>query len=477
MKSLVWFRSDLRTDDNPALREACSVSDDGVIAVFVVCPEQWKRHDWADIRVAFLLRNLRALSDALSGLNIPLLIRECRDFGGVPDVLERVIREHAIDCLCFNREYEVNETGRDDSVASRCREIGCRVRVSDDQCILTPGAVKTQQDGWYTVFTPFKKQWLGVYREDGVKSVAPPRKQADPGVARDDVPHSVLGFDAALDRADLWPAGEDAARKRLEQFVESKIARYDELRDRPDINGTSTLSPYLAHGVISARVCLEFAIEAHGGLPDPKSKEKSGASVWISELIWREFYRHLLVAFPRLCKHQPFQLETRRIRWRDSDEDFAAWCEGRTGIPIVDAAMRQLARTGWMHNRLRMIAAMFLTKNLLIDWRRGERHFMRHLVDGDLASNNGGWQWSASTGTDAAPYFRIFNPVSQGKRFDPEGRFVRALVPELGGIEGDAVHEPWAIPSLLCGELRYPDPICDLGETRQRAIDAFKALK
>jgi deoxyribodipyrimidine photo-lyase len=201
------------------------------------------------------------------------------------------------------------------------------------------------------------------------------------------------------------------------------------------------------------------------------------ALVWFSELLWREFYQHILVGHPRVSMHRAFREETEAIEWSDDEGHFEAWCEGRTGYPLVDAAMRCLRTTGWMHNRLRMVAAMFLTKDLFLDWRRGERFFMRHLVDGDLGSNNGGWQWAASTGTDAAPYFRIFNPDSQSRRFDPEGRFIREHVPELAQIEGSAVHDPTSEAPLLAGGLGYPSRIVDHSEARERAIAAFKAIR
>lgn len=482
MTHLVWFRADLRTHDNPALSDACArarESQSPVIALYTICPDQWDAHDWADIRVNFILRNLRELSSTLAELNIPLLIRECPDFSGVPDLIADLIREHRCASIHFNHEYEINEAERDQQVLDNSRTLGCASHTHHDQCVIRPGLVKTQQDAWYTVFTPFKKRWLEIFADDERHAVGAPKPISSKiNLRADAIPDRVRGFDASRDRPDLWPAGERAAMERLSKFIASKIDRYDELRDRPDLNATSTLSPYLASGVVSIRRCMEAAIQANAGSPpDPKAKVQSGPAVWISELIWREFYRHLLVGFPRLCKHQPFQAETRKLKWRTADEDFSAWCEGRTGIPIVDAAMRQLLRTGWMHNRLRMVVAMFLTKNLFIDWRRGERFFMQHLIDGDLASNNGGWQWSASTGTDAAPYFRIFNPISQAKRFDPDGEFVRALVPELAEIEGAAIHEPWSMPPLLSSDRGYPEPICDLSKSRQRAIDAFKSLK
>lgn len=200
---------------------------------------------------------------------------------------------------------------------------------------------------------------------------------------------------------------------------------------------------------------------------------RKGVTTWIGELIWREFYRHILIGFPQVCMNRPFRVETDRLPWRYDEGQFEAWCAGRTGVPVVDAGMRQLAQTGWMHNRLRMITAMFLTKDLFIDWRLGERHFMRHLVDGDFANNNGGWQWSASTGTDAAPYFRIFNPFNQSRRYDPTGDYIRRFVPELEGVSADDIHEPHKSKSLATD---YPRPIVDHDAVRRGTIKAFQGL-
>ncbi|MEO1513280.1 MAG: FAD-binding domain-containing protein, partial [Planctomycetota bacterium] len=229
--------------------------------------------------------------------------------------------------------------------------------------------------------------------------------------------------------------------------------------------------PYLAHGVISPRQCVEAALGVNQGRIDSGDP---GVIGWIEELIWREFYQHVIAAFPRVCKGRAFRTDMDRVEWSHDQGLFDAWREGRTGYPIVDAAMRQLAQTGWMHNRLRMIVAMFLTKDLMIDWRWGERHFMNRLVDGDFASNNGGWQWSASTGTDAQPYFRIFNPTTQGEKFDRDGEFIRRFVPELSELPGKAIHDPSS--AGLFGELDYPDPIVDHRAARETTLARFKAL-
>jgi len=468
MRSLVWFRSDLRTRDNTALSHACARSDDGVIAVFAICPKQWAAHDWGSMKVDFVLRNVRALEESLAALNIPLKLIKTDHFEGVPRAMLRLAKHHGCHALFFNEEYEVNERRRDVEVTRLLEEDDIAVKTYTDQVILDIRMIRTNAGGWYSKFTPFKRKWLSMLEEDGLPEIRPkPRRQKRLPIESDEVPNAIRGFKGHT-RPDLWDAGEAAARRRLKNFVAKRIDSYDEARDFPAMEGTSGLSPYLATGVLSPRACLEAAIVANEGKASGGSE---GVATWISELIWREFYRHILIGFPRICMNRPFLESTAGIPWRQDEQLFRAWCEGRTGFPIVDAAMRQLAKTGWMHNRLRMIVAMFLTKDLFNDWRWGEAHFMRHLVDGDFASNNGGWQWSASTGTDAAPYFRVFNPYSQSRRYGPDGEFIRRYVPELASLTGDAVHEP---DEAQAREAGYPMAIVDRTRTRDRVIKAFR---
>ncbi|UCG16021.1 MAG: deoxyribodipyrimidine photo-lyase [Phycisphaerales bacterium] len=466
----MWFRSDLRVADNPALHHARKAADNGVIAVFAVCTKQWAEHDWGSMKVDFVLRNVRALSEALARLNIPLVLIRADRFAQVPGRLLTLAKRHACEALYLNSEYEVNELQRDREVTALFHEHGRSVHTFTDQVILDADRLRTGAGRWYTVFTPFKRKWCEIVKEEGLPPVGPrPRRQGRIGIEPDAVPATVRVF-AGHQRPDLWPAGERAAQKRLNAFVARRIGDYHKARDHPAIDGTSALSPYLAVGVLSARQCLQAALDANHGRLDSGRK---GVTTWISELIWREFYRYILVGFPRVCMGRPFKTETDNLPWRYDEGQFAAWCAGRTGFPIVDAGMRQLAQTGWMHNRLRMIVAMFLTKDLFIDWRWGERHFMQHLVDGDLASNNGGWQWSASTGTDAAPYFRVFNPLNQSWRYDPDGSFIRRFVPELAGLTANRVHCP---DGQSLAALDYPRPIVDRRNTRQFVMRAFRRL-
>ena len=270
----------------------------------------------------------------------------------------------------------------------------------------------------------------------------------------------------------LFAADEKTALARLRAFCQQPAADYEGQRDFPAVEGTSRLSPCLAIGVLSPRQCLHRLLTEH-----PAALDGGAGATWLNELIWREFYRHLMVYYPKLCKGRPFVAWTDKVAWREEDGALQAWQRGETGFPIVDAAMRQLNATGWMHNRLRMIVASFLTKDLRLDWRAGERYFMSQLIDGDLAANNGGWQWAASTGTDAAPYFRIFNPTTQGEKFDKQGVFMRRWLPELAKVPEKALHQPWVWADKQGVTLDYPRPIVDHKQARQETLAAWEAAR
>jgi deoxyribodipyrimidine photo-lyase len=476
VRALIWFRSDLRTDDNPALTDAVHRADRGVIGVFVCTPEQWREHDWGAPKLDFLLRNLKSLSAELQRMGISLVIRETPRFDGVAKLLGEVRREFSCDALFFNLEYEFNERIRDRQVVEELESHSVPTFVSEDQTVVPPARLRTSQGRFYKVFTPFKKRWLSYLLENGVPDPIPgpvaTRGRLD--VMADPAPSGFEGFPPVSGQTSIWPAGEAQALARLEAFVDERIGQYDEARDLASVDSTSRLSPYLALGVLSVRRCLTAALAANRGELEGGNQ---GVAVWITELVWREFYRHVLVGFPRLSKGRAFRPNTEDIVWRDDPEGFDLWCKGQTGVPFVDAGMRQLATTGWMHNRLRMVTAMFLTKDLLIDWRLGERFFMRRLVDADLANNNGGWQWSASTGTDAAPYFRIFNPWAQGQRFDRNAEFIKRHVPELRHLKARVVHDPRRLADTNPESYGYCRPVVGHKMARVRALDAFEAVR
>ena len=468
---LIWLRSDLRVFDNTALAAACERGP--TLAVWLLSPGQWQRHDDAPCKVDFWLRNLQSLRTALAQLNIPLLIRHADTWQQAPQALLQLCREHQVQAVHFNEEYGVNESARDQAVRDALAQQGIGAHGYLDQLLLRPGSILTRSGGYFQVFSQFRKvcyQRLHLGLPPLVNAIKP---QAPMLITSDLVPAEVAGFQTPSQALrQLWPAGEEEAQRRLQRFIDECAEDYQEQRDFPAVAGTSQLSAYLAAGVISPRQCLHAALGHNFGEFDSGNR---GLVTWINELLWREFYKHILVGYPRVSMHRAFRPETEALPWRHAPDELKAWQQGQTGIPIIDAAMRQLLATGWMHNRLRMVVAMFLSKNLLIDWREGERFFMRHLIDGDLAANNGGWQWSASTGTDAAPYFRIFNPVSQSQRFDGAGRFIRQWLPELAELDEKKIHNPVPVGDLFATN-HYPQPIVDLGSSRQRALDAFQNL-
>jgi len=468
---LIWLRSDLRLHDNTALSAAAARGP--CVAVYLLSPEQWLEHDDAPCKVDFWLRNLRELSRELGHLNIPLLIRQAPRWDDAPSVLLNLCRQWQVDALHLNDEYGIHESRRDAAVARALQAEGIEVHRYLDQLLFKPGSVLTRTGTYFQVFSQFRKVCYERLHHSLPGLVRAPHKQAPLNIASDAVPLSVEGFATPGDPlSSLWPAGETEARRRLDSFSEAQIDHYQNERDFPAKPGTSQLSAYLAAGVISPRQCLHAALNSNQG---EFESGNTGAVTWINELLWREFYKHILVGYPRVSRHRAFRPETEALAWRNAPDELAAWQQARTGLPIIDAAMRQLLATGWMHNRLRMVVAMFLTKNLLIDWREGERFFMRHLIDGDLAANNGGWQWSSSTGTDSAPYFRIFNPLSQSEKFDPEGVFIKQWLPELAGLNKKDVHNPANLGGLF-GGVDYPSPIVDLSTSRTRALTAFKNL-
>jgi deoxyribodipyrimidine photo-lyase len=473
MHNIVWFRSDLRTLDNPALSAALiSKSKLPVRAVFCITEKQWLSHDWGANKIGFVLQNLISLQQQLQELNVPLDIIECNDFKSTSQALLKYLQYHKTRSIFFNCEYEFNELQRDLAVEKTlfAHEIGTHKFHS--QTLITPGVILTKQNTPYTVFTPFKKACYAYLFNNLPKLLSKPKPQVgDFAFENFDFKNNKYLNNALLKQ---WPAGQIAALKILKHFCEADISDYKNRRDFPALSGTSTLSPYLAVGAISVKQCLIAALNANeqqlaGGNPN--------ITCWIDELWWRDFYKQIMWHFPDLCKGKNFNSKYDTLLWQKPGDNLTRWQEGRTGVPIIDAAMRQLVTTGWMHNRLRMVVAMFLTKNLLIDWRHGERFFSKHLIDLDFASNNGGWQWSASTGTDAAPYFRIFNPISQSIKFDASGAFIKHFCPELKSLDHKQIHDPsTALSASELKNLNYPKIMVDLSKSRLLAIERFKGV-
>ena len=443
MTSVMWFRRDLRLQDHPAL---CAAAGDGPVVGLFVLDDALLRPAGAN-RTAFLFESLRALDADLGDLGGRLVVRA----GDPADVVPEAAEEVGAASVHVSEDFDPYGGRRDETVADALGETPL-VRTGSPYAV-SPGRVLTTSGGTYRVFTPFHRAWEAKgWRAPAECDLAAIEWITD--VDSDGVPRS-----PATD-ADLPPAGERAALDAWRSYREGALPRYSSARNRPDLDITSRMSPYLKVGAIHPRTML--------------ADIGSSAKTFRNELAWREFYAAVLARWPESARHD-FDLRMNDMRYdrgKRADERFDAWREGRTGYPIVDAGMRQLLAEGWMHNRLRMITASFLTKDLHLPWWRGARHFMSLLVDGDLASNQHGWQWTAGTGTDAAPYFRVFNPVAQGRRFDPAGDYVRRWVPELAEVAGAAVHEPW---SLSDAPADYPAPIIDHAAERTEALDRYAA--
>jgi deoxyribodipyrimidine photo-lyase len=467
--SIVWFRRDLRLSDNPAYSHG--VKKGPVIAVYTLCQKQWNQHDLAKRQRSLIVEHLHALERSLSKQGIPLVVIDAGNFDSVPAALVKFSKENNCCDIQFNQEYELNERNLTASVIKAFNDNGLSTKVFHDQCLIEPGRILNKQGQPYKVFSAFKKAYLSELNSLMRPLYGKPRVHA--GQVNIKLASDIRVL-ASIEKNELHREtlilNEQQAHELLNEFCADRITDYQIDRDLPAVEGTSRLSACLATGLLSVRQSYQAAHQhnSEGGFVD-----QEGITTWINELVWRDFYRHLLFLFPNLCKHEPFKLKTNALPWKHDKKLFAAWTQGRTGYPIVDAAMRQLNATGWMHNRLRMVTAMFLTKHLFIDWRWGEKYFMENLIDADLASNNGGWQWSASTGVDAVPYFRIFNPTRQSQRFDTTGLFIRQYVPELASLDNKSIHSPSREQVEKVG---YIHPIVDHASSVKQTKSWFKGL-
>ncbi len=463
-KALVWFRRDLRDQDHAALSAALAAAEQ-VYCVFVfdtdILDALPSRHDR---RVHFIRESLVELDAALQARGGGLIVRHGRAIDEIPSLA----RELGISAVFANRDYEPAAKKRDTEVEIRLATGGIAFHRLKDQAIFDGDEVLTQAGKPFSVFTPYKNAWLKRLTE--VDYAACPGAGHLAGRPLAGVPALAdIGFAGTnLPELGIRP-GMSGARALWNEFRAERIRRYGTLRDYPAVRGVSYLSVHLRFGTIPVRELVRGALE-------------DGADAWLGELIWRDFYFMILDHFPRVVGHA-FKPEYDAIQWEGWPEGFAAWCAGRTGYPLVDAAMRQLNYSGWMHNRLRMVVASFLAKDLGIDWRLGEKYFADQLNDFDLSANNGGWQWAASSGCDAQPYFRIFNPVTQSEKFDPEGKFIRRYVPELNRVSNKHIHAPWlmghneqeAINTMIGRD--YPRPVVDHARAREQTLARYAVIK
>jgi deoxyribodipyrimidine photo-lyase len=455
---LLWYRRDLRVHDHRALRAATSAAD-RCVPLFVLDPRLTRADRMSAARLAYLCQALADLDAALRERGSRLIVRH----GDPRRVVPELAAELGVDAVHWSADHTPYARDRDSAVTSALGAAGIAQRGHPGVAVHAPGSIRTAGGDSYKVFTPFHRAWKAVSPGDVLPA---PEQLPEVGAVDGEALPSLRDLAVPPD-LDVIDGGERAARERLTAFIGEDAEAYHDRRDLLAIDGTSRLSADLHYGCLSPREVLSHT-----------DRRKPGHEVFASEIAWRDFYLHVMARWPEVATKE-FNPALRDLPWRGEGSDARAWAQGRTGYPIVDAAMRQLRAESWMHNRARMIVASFLCKDLLVDWRWGEAHFLRHLVDGDVASNNGGWQWAAGTGTDAQPYFRIFNPVSQGKRFDPDGDYVRRHVPELAKVPTRWIHEPWEMPADVaadCGVMigrDYPEPVVDHAEARREAIAWF----
>ncbi|WP_442582063.1 cryptochrome/photolyase family protein [Mesorhizobium sp. ASY16-5R] len=467
---IVLFRRDLRIGDNGAL-SAAAESGKPVVALYLLDEESKGVRKVGAAGRWWLHHSLYALQRELRTAGTKLMLKQ----GNTPRLVAEAVEASGADAVFWNRRYDPAEAAVDAALKKRLRDQGLAAQSFDGALLHEPSLVKTGSGGFYKVYTPF---WNAL--EQGLE----PRDPIDP-------PRPIRGWEgdiAGLKLHELrllpvkpdwsgglfesWTPGEQGARRRLNDFIEENLSDYEERRDRPGVAGTSRLSPHLAFGEITPFQILAALRKAKG----------SGAAKFRKEVVWREFCSHLLFHNPNL-RDRSFRPEFDGFAWRNDPKGLSAWQNGLTGYPIVDAGMRELWQTGWVQNRVRMIVASFLIKDLLVDWRTGEEWFWDTLVDADAANNPANWQWVAGSGADAAPYFRIFNPVLQGEKFDPEGDYVRRYVPELTGLPKRYLHRPWEAPDAVLEESgiklgeTYPRPIVDHGKARDRAMTVYRAMQ
>ncbi len=469
---LHWHRRDLRLHDNVALTRARAQSEK-VVGVFCLDPGILDADDVAPARVKYLLACLQELSEKYRHVGSELLVLR----GNPLELLPKVAEILKVDAVYWNLDVEPYAQKRDHDMAIALREVGVKVETMWDQLLHTPGKILTGSKTPYKVYSPFWRNWSKQEKADPLPVISgcvglgeAEHEQLGDFVLSDVPTLEELGF--SWDKPFTVPVGETESLAKLEEFTENFIEAYDGDRNLPALEGTSRLSAALKFGAIGIRTVWKTTLEA---MENCRSDEaKAGVTTWQQEIAWREFYQHCMFFFPELAKG-PYREEFQKLQWDNDEEKFQAWCDGKTGYPIVDAAMRQLNETGWMHNRCRMIVASFLTKDLIINWQWGEKYFMQTLVDGDLSANNGGWQWSASSGMDPKP-LRIFNPASQAKKYDAEAEYIREWLPEVRSLD-TKVLVTGDIPSSVRERCDYPEPIIDHSVQQKEFKRLYKEMK
>jgi deoxyribodipyrimidine photo-lyase len=468
--AIVWFRQDLRCQQNPALQLACA-HHDKIIPIYI--QENDSKLSMGSAQKWWLHQSLFALQQSLREINLDLFILT----GSPLALFKHLISRHDISAIYWNRLYEPVFSARDTIIKSALRGLGISVTSCNASLLHEPWEVTNQQGSYFKVFTPYWRQCLKQMKSIQLFDELPRAKglQAIESVSIDELNLLPKYPNWASDFPKYWQPGEIGALDRLQGFLDDHLSDYKIARDKPALAGTSRLSPHLHFGEISPH---QIWVAVQQAMQDPRCNLQS-AHTFLAELGWREFSYHLLYHYPRLPEDN-FKPQFNSFPWSTDEKSLALWQKGMTGYPIVDAGMRELWRTGYMHNRVRMVVASFLTKHLLIDWRKGAAWFWDTLLDADLANNSASWQWVAGSGADAAPYYRIFNPVLQGEKFDPEGTYIRRWVPELSKVSNAWIHKPWAAPQgqlpVVLGK-DYPEPIVDHQLARQLALDCYQKIK
>ncbi|KAF3034569.1 hypothetical protein E8E11_004549 [Didymella keratinophila] len=487
-----WFKRDLRIRDNTGLSKASALAKEmkkGVIGVWIMSPQDWEAHLVSPAKCDFELRSVETLRKELAELDIPLQIEVIKKRSNIPSRLIEMAKEWNTENVFCNIEFEPDELRREEKLVKLMLDEGINFDPQHDDCVVPPGTLKTGGGKQYAVYSPWYRNFVSyLHSHPHVLDERPMPNRNATGFREKfgnlfdakvpEAPESKRLSDEDKERLQhLYPAGEAAALERLERFLKEKIGKYKDTRNFPSKNSTARLSLHHAAGTLAARTSVRLARDVNtrkkldGGI--------QGIQSWISEVAWRDFYRHVLCHWPYVCMHKPFKFEYTNVAWEYSDRNLEAWKTGHTGYPIVDAAMRCMNTTAYMHNRLRMVTASFLAKHLLLDWRLGEQYFMLKFIDGDFSANNGGWGFASSTGVDPQPYFRVFNPWLQSEKFDEHGEFIRLWVHELKDIEGKEIHNPYAKSGTKAAAIAekngYPKPIVEHKFARERCLARYKA--
>lgn len=468
MKRLIWFRNDLRISDNQAVHAACKNNiDSKILAIFLAPIQQWKKYHISAKQINFIYENLSYLEEKLWEIDIHLIYHECTDFEDCINFLIYFCKNENIKEIFYNRQYEFDEKNRDFKLENILKSHGVDCKKFDDTLIFKPGTILNKKKNLYRRYIPFKKKFLKKLAKNTYKLLKYPKKFTFKKFTKNTcVPNFY--------QSKFFKAGEQSALNHLTFFLKNLSKNYNNTRKIfHNTDSTSNLSPYLTIGVLSPQQCFCILNNLY-----PNFLEKKHFSLyWFDQIIWREFYQHIIYGYPLLSMNQPFIKWTEDIKWKNNIYQIEAWKSGETGYPLIDATMRQLNTTGWIHNRLRMISASFLTKNLLVNWKIGEEYFMSKLLDGNFSANNSGWQWCASTGIHITPYFRIFNPSLQGRLYDIKGKFIKKWLPELRDVPNKYIYTPYNWTKSKKYQLKYPKPIIDYNYSKKNAILEYSKAK